>query len=605
LEQFSFLDIHLKFIHTCQGNRSDSDFGAIEMRCPCGFENLPDAQFCARCGVALLAQPDLAMKTSSLSAPPASSAAPLAPPIKPKSRLGFLIGIAFVVVAVVTYWWFNRPEPDYVPENSGLYVVIINGKVGYIDKNGTLVIQLSYDSAGWAGFSEGLAPVSQQGKWGFIDTHGAMVIQPQFDGAWQFVDGLAAVELGSGSNFKWGFIGKDGKYVINPQFEGTLFFHGGLAPVEVNGEWGFVDKNGTMVIKPHFRSAGMFSEGLAPVNQSGSWGYIDKSGGEVVKPQFEAAESFSEGVGLVLSGGKYGYIDRGGRLVINPQFDAATGFKHGFAVVEIANKTGTIDKLGKFILNPGQVNLVPLGGRTGTNDKSSKWVADPIQRHRFLLGDGVLAARTADGFGYVDKSGAWVVLPTSILEGSAPMRGGIAPVTIAGESCYINSSGMVIWGASKGKSVYTLEKESKARSEQPPTIPSADASPGAAQQTSILPSTIPKPDGFNEFYAKFRTVVRRRDRIALQALMAARFEWALDGYTTRDEALKNIGQIFGWEEFWQSAANAVAKQAELCGRSYCNNRAGYRTWAKARVPLEIMFERDSESQWHWTAVLGD
>ena len=46
----------------------------------------------------------------------------------------------------------------------------INGKWGYIDKSGTLVIPARYDDA-WD-FSEGLAHVNLNGRWFYIDKNG-------------------------------------------------------------------------------------------------------------------------------------------------------------------------------------------------------------------------------------------------------------------------------------------------------------------------------------------------------------------------------------------------------------------------------------------------
>lgn len=112
-------------------------------------------------------------------------------------------------------------------------------------------------------------------------------------------------------------------------------------------------------------------------------------------------------------------------------------------------------------------------------------------------------------------------------------------------------------------------------------------------------------NSFERFYDNFRTAVARRDQVALKQLMAERFEWAADGYTTRDQALMNIGQIFGWESFWQSAASATAQNARPCKPPYCLSHPGFETSTRSPVPLEIMFEQDAAGQWHWTAVLGD
>jgi hypothetical protein len=67
-------------------------------------------------------------------------------------------------------------------------------------------------------FSEGLAAVLIDGKLGFIDKSGQMVIQPQFakpslfDNSCYFAGGLALVWAGE----KWGYIDKTGRYVWGP-----------------------------------------------------------------------------------------------------------------------------------------------------------------------------------------------------------------------------------------------------------------------------------------------------------------------------------------------------------------------------------------------------
>jgi len=59
---------------------------------------------------------------------------------------------------------------------------------------------------------EGLFPVIVSGKIGYIDKQGKIVINPQFDDAWHFSEGLAGVKIGG----KWGYIDKQGKIIINP-----------------------------------------------------------------------------------------------------------------------------------------------------------------------------------------------------------------------------------------------------------------------------------------------------------------------------------------------------------------------------------------------------
>jgi len=60
--------------------------------------------------------------------------------------------------------------------------------------------------------SVGLFPIILNGKWGYIDTTGKIVINPQFDEAWWFSEGLARIKIGD----RWGYIDKTGKYVWEP-----------------------------------------------------------------------------------------------------------------------------------------------------------------------------------------------------------------------------------------------------------------------------------------------------------------------------------------------------------------------------------------------------
>jgi hypothetical protein len=75
-------------------------------------------------------------------------------------------------------------EPDLFPVDK-------NGKTGYIDQTGKLIIPFQFDEA-WA-FSEGLAPVRIGEDWGYIDASGKIVIKPRFFQASAFSQGFAAV----------------------------------------------------------------------------------------------------------------------------------------------------------------------------------------------------------------------------------------------------------------------------------------------------------------------------------------------------------------------------------------------------------------------------
>lgn len=69
-------------------------------------------------------------------------------------------------------------------------------------------------------FVDGLALIKLEGKYGYIDKSGKLVIKPQFGEAYSFSEGLALVKI-QGSN---GYINRNGNLAIQTQFEHSGFF---------------------------------------------------------------------------------------------------------------------------------------------------------------------------------------------------------------------------------------------------------------------------------------------------------------------------------------------------------------------------------------------
>ena len=94
------------------------------------------------------------------------------------------------------------------------------------------------------GFSEGLAKVELDGKWGYIDKDGNEVLPLKYDGIGYFNEGLVRVVL----NRKYGYIDKTGRVVIPCKYDWTGDFFKGVTRVQLNGKIGYIDKTGKEVI---------------------------------------------------------------------------------------------------------------------------------------------------------------------------------------------------------------------------------------------------------------------------------------------------------------------------------------------------------------------
>ena len=147
-----------------------------------------------------------------------------------------------------------------------------------------------------------LTPVCIEGKWGYADAEGRLVIDAQYTMANSFSEGLALVTDDPDKLF-WKYIDTMGKQAFPDQFGKAGNFSQGLAMVMIAGKCGYINTKGELVVEPRYGFARAFAEnGLAPVKVDQLWGYIDREGNMVIQPQFFDAEPFdSTGTAMVVT----------------------------------------------------------------------------------------------------------------------------------------------------------------------------------------------------------------------------------------------------------------------------------------------------------------
>ena len=196
----------------------------------------------------------------------------------------------------------QQPAEDSSTEGVDYTSFSENDKWGYKDKNGKIVIPAKYDFA--YNFSEGLAAVEINGKYGFINHKGDMVIQPKYDSTYKFYKGFATVKV----NDRYGLINKAGKTVLPVKYD-WIYFTEGMGRVKLDGKYGFIDSSGYFVVPLQYEEAGLFSEGLAGVRKGDKCGYINKTGTMVIPARYSSVSDFCDGKAAVTYKGKIGFID--------------------------------------------------------------------------------------------------------------------------------------------------------------------------------------------------------------------------------------------------------------------------------------------------------
>lgn len=103
-----------------------------------------------------------------------------------------------------------------------------------INAKGKNVGEESFDDAK-AFTADGYAAVEKDGKWGFVDAEGKLVIDCQYEDALSFSNGYAAVKKGD----KWGYIDTENTMAIEPEFAlATSLSSDGTAAVKIVNEDG-------------------------------------------------------------------------------------------------------------------------------------------------------------------------------------------------------------------------------------------------------------------------------------------------------------------------------------------------------------------------------
>lgn len=313
-----------------------------------------------------------------------------------------------------------------VAQEPALFPVRSDGRIGYIDRSGRLVIQPQF-MHGWK-FSEGLAcVVDRSGKTGFIDSTGKYVIPPQFNSSYgcydQFHEGFSGVCIGDKyrdgklvNEEKCGYVDRAGKFTVIPDSDLAIDFAEGLAPVRKNGRMGYIDKSFKDVIPYKFKSAGRFYDGRARVYLFNGHHYYIDSAGKILFPE---GGEFSEGKAFLKRRGKYGFIDTNGRTIVPFVYQNANHFGDGLGGVKLNGKWGFVNEKGKLVISP-QFEAVSV------------------------FAEGLAAVKIKGKWGFVDKDGK-VVIPPQFDEWTYYFENGLCEVHVGNKAGYINHQGVFVW----------------------------------------------------------------------------------------------------------------------------------------------------------------
>ena len=226
---------------------------------------------------------------------------------------------------------------------------------------------------------KGLASVERNGKHGFVDRAGNVVIALEWDHLRLFDDRGFALATRNG---KQGFIDRAGTFAIPLDWDDlTPFDSQSMAFAKKNGECGFIDRSGRIAVPLEWDSADVFdAEDLSIVTKAKKWGAIDRTGKIVIPIEWDHISEFQNGVARVQKAKQIGFINRKGETLVSPMWDYANPHKIRFFdeedklgladfaaridpytpdLIQVTryNKSGIIDWSGNVIIAPGWTHI--------------------------------------------------------------------------------------------------------------------------------------------------------------------------------------------------------------------------------------------------------
>ena len=380
--------------------------------------------------------------------------------------------------------------PQHVLYANPLYPIKINGKYGFIDRNGNISIQAIYSGAtdfndnGQAiviysekrgiinltgqyiippiysdvgNISEGIIPINNGGSWGFLNMKGEQIVEPKYLDAKEFSDGVAAVKFNTYGFFddngkfnttvnKYGFINNTGKIVINPVFDNVIGFSKGITCVKEFNLWKIINKYSVPINKSKYTECRKVKNGLVYVKNKDINIVLDNTGAVLLEMVVDDVGFFSEGYFVVYETDFYS--KSGKREVIESSFRKNDLVQWG------RTRDGTL-----YRRNLGEAEFYDPGGiknehflyptPNGRNAYYINMQGEKIGNYKYFdakpFSEGLAAVRLLEYnnlWGYINKLGKLVIEPKFEFAGN--FRYGLALIKNNGEENYINKGGNLI-----------------------------------------------------------------------------------------------------------------------------------------------------------------
>lgn len=270
---------------------------------------------------------------------------------------------------------------------------IVNGKWGFVDDGGRIVIKVKYQSAGE--FHEGVAWVgegpfeysyinkqgmviseksstnfdakngiiiqqkslskknSKTGKkgtfFGILDLRGTVLEDFVYAGiTLNEYNWAVALDLSNNSNY---FLhNENGKITKLKTGELNCKFDNEIEKYTIDGKFGYVRRDGEMMIAPKYSVLGEYTDFIIASENGQVFGYLSKSGETVIPFEYTKSSVFNEGYASVCKQGKWCVIDQKNNVALATDMDYLGIYSDGLIPATKGNKSGFVSLDGNVVI---------------------------------------------------------------------------------------------------------------------------------------------------------------------------------------------------------------------------------------------------------------
>ncbi|TYA73939.1 WG repeat-containing protein [Seonamhaeicola marinus] len=315
-----------------------------------------------------------------------------------------------------------------------------------------LVFLFSVFAIGFS-FSQKMALANENGKFGYINKEGTWVIEPQFKVAKNFSSECNLAEATINGD-DWGFINRKGEWVIEPQFDKTKAFNSDIAVVLKDKQWFFINTKGEKILtNVNSDKIYDFKEGFSIIRQGDFVGFMNTSGDIVIEPKFTKVFNFINGYSKIREGDKWGLIDTKGNYFVKPEYDkisnvyngnviASKGETHGIIIEGKFQAISGAQKIWDFSVNK-DYTYAKKDDLWGFIDNKGNWIVEPKYDKVRAFKNGLAPVAKNKKWGYINLKGEEII-PLKFKDAEIFSTDGLAPVKINKLWGFVNSKGDLV-----------------------------------------------------------------------------------------------------------------------------------------------------------------